>query len=44
MELANPLSSADVMNDFDSFLRDQDGETSPFNFDEVFSMEPAKPE
>ncbi|RKK19466.1 hypothetical protein BFJ66_g11558 [Fusarium oxysporum f. sp. cepae] len=40
MELANPLSSADITNefDFDSFLRDQDGETSAFNFEEAFPM------
>ncbi|KAK6724262.1 unnamed protein product [Fusarium graminearum] len=40
MELANPLNSGDVLNDFDfdSFLHDQDGDTSAFNFTEAFPM------
>ncbi|KAL7764101.1 hypothetical protein ACKLNR_005246 [Fusarium oxysporum f. sp. zingiberi] len=46
MELANPLSPADVLTefDFDSFLYDRDVETSAFNFDKAFPMEPANPE
>lgn len=38
MELANPLHSADVLNDFDfdSFLHDGDGPNEPFNFNETF--------
>ncbi|KAJ4116175.1 hypothetical protein NW768_011148 [Fusarium equiseti] len=38
MELANPLNSGDVLNDFDldSFLHDQDGDNSAFNFTEAF--------
>ncbi|KAI6767791.1 hypothetical protein HG530_005800 [Fusarium avenaceum] len=40
MELANPLNSGDVLNDFDfdSFLHDQDGDNSAFNFTEAFPM------
>jgi hypothetical protein len=40
MELANPLNSGDVLNDFDfdSFLHDQDGDTTAFNFTEAFPM------
>jgi hypothetical protein len=40
MELANPLNSGDVLNDFDfdSFLHDQDGDASAFNFTEAFPM------
>ncbi|KAF4437680.1 hypothetical protein F53441_12970 [Fusarium austroafricanum] len=40
MELANPLNSGDVLNDFDfdSFLHDQDGDNSAFNFTKAFPM------
>ena len=38
MELANPLQTSDVLNDFDfdSFLHDGDGSSEPFNFGETF--------
>ncbi|KAF5000486.1 hypothetical protein FDECE_11208 [Fusarium decemcellulare] len=40
MELANPLNSNDVLNDFDfdSFLHDNDGDNGTFNFTEAFPM------
>lgn len=39
MELANPLQSGDVLNDFDfdSFLHDGDGSNEPFNFNDTFA-------
>lgn len=39
MELANPLQSGDVLNDFDfdSFLHDGDAENQPFDFNGTFS-------
>jgi hypothetical protein len=38
MELANPLSTSDVLNDFDfdSFLHDNEGENQPFDFNNPF--------
>lgn len=38
MELANPLQSGDVLNDFDfdSFLHDGDGSAEPFDFNGTF--------
>lgn len=39
MELANPLQSGDVLNDFDfdSFLHDGDGNDQPFDFNNTFA-------
>ena len=39
MELANPLQSGDVLNDFDfdSFLHDGDGDNQPFDFNNTFA-------
>lgn len=39
MELANPLQSGDVLNDFDfdSFLHDGDADNQPFDFNGAFS-------
>ncbi len=39
MEFANPLSTGDVLNDFDfdSFLHDNDGSTEAFDFNGTFS-------
>lgn len=41
MDLANPLQTTDVLNDFDfdSFLHDNDGDNQPFDFNNAFSME-----
>lgn len=38
IELANPLHSGDVLNDFDfdSFLHDGDGTNEPFDFNNTF--------
>ena len=38
IELANPLHSGDVLNDFDfdSFLHDGDGTNEPFDFNGAF--------
>ncbi|CAM1501154.1 Fc.00g103160.m01.CDS01 [Cosmosporella sp. VM-42] len=38
MELANPLQTGDVLNDFDfdSFLHDGDGDNQPFDFNNTF--------
>ena len=39
MELANPLDTGNVLNDFDfdSFLHDGDGSNEPFDFNTTFS-------
>lgn len=41
MELANPMQSSDVLNDFDfdSFLHDGNGDDQPFDFNNTFTMD-----
>jgi hypothetical protein len=44
MDFANPLTSGDVLNDFDfdSFLHDNDGDNTGFDFNaSTFAMEGA---